>query len=137
MCLYLQPLRASREILQKEKRRISSYKRPFKAWKVVSGSNHGIFFSHTFKLGLNKSDRKEKELDWDEKHYQEIHHGFHVFLRKQDALKSLDRLAPHLDQKKLIEVWIHPRDVVGVGVFMMVPCLVASKLTIRKQEGVI
>lgn len=59
----------------------------FYGYKIVFPSNNSIFFpDYCYKVGINKSSRKNKELTFDEKKYQQIDKGIHVLFKKEHTL---------------------------------------------------
>jgi len=130
MCLELNgPSRA----IEKEKARVSHYKKPFKTWKILQKGDISLYRGYQYHLGLNESSRKHTELSPTEGSSGRIFGGFHVYLRKEDAL--IESKLVRFVQTKVVEAWVHPKDIVAIGSYVGYPCLVATKLTIRSFDN--
>ena len=93
-----------------------------------------------WKKGINKSSRKSLRLKKNERIHNEINEGFHCCLNRKDA----ESISARFNRPTaVVEVFINPEDVVGIGVWSdkstMSPirCIVATKLKIKKMPKII
>jgi hypothetical protein len=92
-------------------------------WKLVREDNSALIqSSYKYEVGLNFSDRIEyPELEDEEKAFNSVDYGFHLFLQKNGAKKLLEYRInrygkdDYKNKCKLIKVFYKPKDVVAYG----------------------
>ena len=105
------------------------------AYKNVNQHGMSPFqYSHTFVVGENQSSRSCAELTKREDKGEWVIEGFHLFVNKDDAIKSAVRW-----HDKTIKVYFKPEDVVATGVWEdNTSCqnVVVTKLIVKSLEKV-
>lgn len=69
----------------------------FYGYKAINFDNTAILYTHTYKVGVNKSNRKTKDILKSEKEIEAISRGIHVFFEKEEA-----KIRYHSSYRKII-----------------------------------
>jgi hypothetical protein len=102
MCLYNDYDKAVK-FVEKQKKLGKKY---IWAWKVVNANNYSPLFIHQWKVGENKSNSRYIGLS----KQKNIHHGFHVYLCRDQARKWIN------EWEKIIKVKCYIKDLIGISI---------------------
>jgi len=129
------------------KRNLRRRKRPITAWKLLDPNMESIHNDFTWKKGKNVSNRSTTNLDREEITGRRVSRGFHLFLKKPKGCPypypcrhryRYPCRCPYRYQYRcpsenpaniLIKCEIDPEDVVAVGKWEDMDCIVAVKAT--------
>jgi len=102
-------------------------------YKVVYHHDTSIYQCHKYVLGINKSNRRQKPLYLFETNREEVHQGFHIFLRLRTAKKML---VNRTGCRKIIKVFFKPENVVALGTWENSHNVVVTKLLVKSLNNI-
>lgn len=104
----------------------------------LQGKCTSAFGCHMWNVGENASSREDTKLTEYEKEAQEVNQGFHVFVKKEDAVKCLKDFTElvNIEYLTIITCLAYPQNYVCSGFWddAYDVCTVYTKLTIEKRE---
>jgi hypothetical protein len=133
------------------KRNLRRRKRPIIAYKLLNTDNTSQISPYQWEPGPNESSRASAVLVSGEILTREVHQGFHFFLEEPKGCprpcqcrcpclypcqnRCRYRCTDTFPTNKVVKFRIEPTDIVAVGKWDSIDCLVATKATMIKEES--
>jgi len=101
-------------------------------YKTLSFDNLSIYRYYRYVKGINKSNRKTKDMDGFERCSNNVRKGIHVYLNSEFA--NRDIISGNAD--KIIKVYFKPEDVIKTGTFEERDCAVVMEVLVKSLNDI-